>query len=365
MPDSTEKTWAELKVGSAEDLAAIFRQIESELAADLAAAAGPVELRATRDRWLARKGGRLTRIKDQWLAAAPKEWKRALGQSYNALAQKVETQLAEARQRLAAAEGAVLLRSEEVDVTLPGRRLATGPAHPVLQVMDRMVDIFVRLGYSVASGPEIETAYYNFEALNIPADHPARDDQDTFYLAAPEGELLLRTHTSPVQIRAMRAQAPPLRVVAPGRVYRHDAPDASHSPMFHQLEGLAVDENLTLGDLKGTLDHFAREMFGASAKTRFRPSYFPFTEPSAEMDVSCILCAGAGCRACKQSGWIEVLGCGMVHPALYSFAGQDAGRWSGFAFGMGVERTAMLFFGVDDLQRFYSGDLRFLEQFAG
>lgn len=364
MPDRTTQSWAELNVASPDDLAGLFHALAAELAADVAAAGEEAALRALRDRWLGRKSGRLARIRDQWLAAAPREWKPAVGQLYNALARQAESEFAQAQARFAAFQSQALIVEGAVDTTLPGRAQPAGPAHPVLRILDRITDVFVRLGYSVATGPEIETAYYNFEALNIPADHPARDDQDTIYLAGAGEELLLRTHTSPVQIRAMQAQEPPLRIVAPGRVYRHDAPDASHSPMFHQIEGLAVDRDLTLGDLKGTLDHFARELFGAAATTRFRPSYFPFTEPSAEMDVSCNLCHGAGCRACKQTGWIEILGCGMIHPALYRAVGYDPARWSGFAFGMGVERVAMLYYGVDDLQRFYSGDLRFLEQFA-
>lgn len=364
MFDPTEKTWPELKIATAAELERLFADLHARLAADFAAVADEPELRSARDRWQGRKGGILARIKEQWLAKAAPDWKRSIGQHYNALAQAVEAALAENQSRFQERQAAARRRAEAVDISLPGRRRPTGPAHPVLQVMDRMVDIFVRLGYSVSAGPEIESVYFNFEALNIPADHPARDDQDTFYVSGDLPDLLLRTHTSPVQIRAMMAQKPPLRIVAPGKVYRRDAPDATHSPMFHQVEGLAVDQDLTLGDLKGTLDHFAHEMFGAKAKSRFRPSYFPFTEPSAEMDVSCIMCSGAGCRTCKQSGWIEVLGCGMVHPALYGFVGCDAERWSGFAFGMGVERMAMLYYGVDDIQRFYSGDLRFLEQFA-
>ncbi|MGH9479403.1 MAG: phenylalanine--tRNA ligase subunit alpha, partial [Terriglobales bacterium] len=235
------------------------------------------------------------------------------------------------------------------------------PAHPVLAVRDEIVGIFLRLGYQVGEGPEIETPYYNFEALNIPEGHPAREEQDTLYLATPG--FLLRTHTSPVQVRTMERQAPPLRVIVPGKVYRRDTPDATHSPMFHQLEGLAVDADLHFGDLRGTLDHFAQEFFGAAVRTRLRPSYFQFTEPSAELDVGCVFCQGAGCRTCKQSGWIEVLGCGMVDPAVFGFVGYDPERVSGFAFGMGIERMAMIRYQVDDIQRFYSGDLRFLEQF--
>lgn len=330
------------------------------------------QLRALRDAWLGRKDGVLARLKQTWLAAAPRDRKREFGQAYNQLSSAAEAAVAEAAARIEAGAAELRLAAERADISLPARVSPVGPAHPVLTTLRRMMDIFTRLGYSVAEGPEVESVFYNFEALNIPADHPARASQDTLYVdagpAAPA--LLLRTHTSPVQIRAMRQALPPLRVIAPGRVYRNDAPDATHSPMFHQLEGLAVDTDITLRDLKGTLDFFAREMFGggAAVRTRFRPSYFPFTEPSAEMDIGCLFCHGeparrAVCRACKQSGWIEVLGCGMVHPALYRAAGYDPDRWTGFAFGMGVERLAMLAFGVDDIQRFYSGDLRFLSQF--
>ncbi|TAN22466.1 MAG: phenylalanine--tRNA ligase subunit alpha [Acidobacteria bacterium] len=320
-----------------------------------------------RDAWLSRKRGLITLLNDNWLRPAPKEFKRSLGARLNALRHATEVHFA-----AAVAKGDGTLRSAqrearppEVDVTLPPPDFRAAGAHPVLQVRDEIVDIFLRLGYSVADGPEIETAYYNFEALNIPAGHPAREEQDTLYLDIPGGEYLLRTHTSPVQIHCMERQRPPLRVIVPGKVYRRDAPDASHSPNFQQIEGLAVDEDLTLGDLKGTLERFAQEFFGSgtSIATRLRPSYFQFTEPSAELDVACIFCHGAGCRTCKQTGWIEVLGCGMVDPAVFGNVGYDPERYSGFAFGMGIERLAMLRYGIDDIQRFYSGDIRFLEQF--
>ncbi|MGH9506573.1 MAG: phenylalanine--tRNA ligase subunit alpha [Terriglobales bacterium] len=338
------------------------------------AARTETELRAVRDGWLGRKAGVLSRLRQNWLGAAPAARKREAGQAFNQLSSLAEAVLTAAAEQAGARAAAARWEQEAVDISLPGRAAPAGPAHPVLTVLRRMTDVFARIGYSVAEGPEVETPEYNFEALNIPADHPARAGQDTLYLDAGPGapELLLRTHTSPVQIRAMRQASPPLRVIAPGKVYRNDAPDATHSPMFHQLEGLAVDGDITLGDLKGTLDHFAQEMFpgGGVVRTRFRPSYFPFTEPSAEMDIGCLFCHGdaarqAGCRACKQSGWIEVLGCGMVHPAVFRAAGYDPERWSGFAFGMGIERIAMLAYGVDDIQRFYSGDLRFLAPFAG
>jgi len=233
--------------------------------------------------------------------------------------------------------------------------------HPLRRVEEDIVAVFAGLGFSVVEGPEIETDYNNFEALNFPADHPARDMQDTFFLP---GDLLLRTHTSPVQIRTMKTVPPPVRVIVPGRVYRRDIADASHSPVFHQVEGLAVDRNISMGDLKGTLELFAREMFGARSKIRFRPSFFPFTEPSAEVDVLCFLCGGDGCRVCKQSGWLEILGSGMVHPNVLRNVGYDPEEVTGWAFGMGIERIAMLKYGVDDLRLFFDNDLRFLRQFA-
>jgi len=313
-----------------------------------------------RETWFGRKHGLLTLLNDNWLKPAPREWKKSVGAFLNQLKRAAEAHFDALEQRQTAAAVAASLASERVDVTLPGVPTGAAGRHPVLRVRDEIVDIFLRLGYTVADGPEIETTYYNFEALNIPEGHPAREEQDTLYLG---GNLLLRTHTSPVQIRTMERQAPPLRVLVPGKVYRRDAPDATHSPNFHQIEGLAVDSNLHFGDLRGTLDHFARQFFGSAVRTRLRPSYFQFTEPSAELDVSCIFCDGAGCRTCKHSGWIEVLGCGMVDPAVFGFVNYDPEAVTGFAFGMGVERMAMIRYDVDDLQRFYSGDLRFLEQF--
>ena len=264
---------------------------------------------------------------------------------------------------------------ERVDISLPGVRRPIGAEHPVIKTMNEIVGVFRNLGYSVEEGPEIETDYYNFEALNFPPNHPARDTQDTIFIAgqeskAPEDRLLLRTHTSPVQIRTMQKMKPPLRVVCPGKVHRNDAADATHSPVFHQVEGLAVDTNITFCDLKGTLDHAMKALFGSSVKTRFYPSFFPFTEPSADVQISCIFCDGKGvrdgvpCRNCKASGWIELLGCGMVDPNVYGFVDYDPAKVSGFAFGMGVERIAILKYGVDDIQLFFQGDVRFLEQFA-
>jgi len=268
----------------------------------------------------------------------------------------VEARLAETRERERRQERALA----RPDLTVPGRRPARGARHPLTQVRDEIVAVFAGLGFSVAEGPEIETDYYNFEALNLPPDHPARDMQDTFYFSA---DTLLRTHTSPVQIRVMQAQRPPVRIICPGRVYRRDA-DITHSPMFHQVEGLAVDRDVSMADLKGTLELFARAMFGPDSRIRFRPSFFPFTEPSAEVDVLCFGCGGGGCRVCKQSGWLEILGSGMVHPQVLRNVGYDPEEMTGWAFGMGIERVAMLKYGVDDIRLFFENDLRFLRQFA-
>jgi phenylalanyl-tRNA synthetase alpha chain len=328
-----------------------------------------------RDRWLARKNGILTLVNDQWLKAAPKDVKRDVGQRVNALKRQVEDTIDSAASR---AQGGSQLESERIDITIPGIHRPLGAEHPVIKTMNEIVGVFRNLGYSVQEGPVIETEYYNFESLNFPPNHPARDTQDTLFIAnqgsKPQRDrLLLRTHTSPVQIRTMEQMKPPIRIVIPGKVHRNDPPDASHSPMFHQIEGLAVDTNITFGDLKGTLDHAMKMLFGSSVKTHFRPSFFPFTEPSAEMYVSCFICGGSGkrglepCRPCKQTGWIEILGCGMVDPNVYEFVkdnGYDSKKVSGFAFGMGADRVAILKYGVDDIQLFFQGDVRFLQQFG-
>ena len=336
------------------------------------------ELKAFRDRWIGRKSGILKQINDLWLKAAPKDAKRNVGRVVNEVKAAVENILQTAESNRLEPSTGTSLASERVDISLPGVRRPIGAEHPVIKTMHEVVGVFQSLGYSVAEGPVIETDYYNFEALNFPPNHPARDTQDTLFIAGqqrkPQRErLLLRTHTSPVQIRTMEKMRPPLRIVIPGTVHRNDPPDASHSPMFHQIEGLAVDTNITFGDLKGTLDHAMKEFFGSSVKTSFRPSFFPFTEPSAEMFVSCFICGGSGkrgadpCRPCKQTGWIEILGCGMVDPNVFEFVkdnGYDPRKVSGFAFGMGADRIALLKYGVDDLQLFFNGDVRFLEQFA-
>ena len=345
--------------------------------------------KAFRDRWMARKNGVLTQVNDVWLKAAPKEAKREVGQRVNDLKANVE-QTVGARSkgrsvgRMKTRDSAFQsppgaeFTADRLDITLPGNRRPIGAEHPIIKTMNEIVSVFRNLGYSVAEGPVIETDYYNFEALNFPPNHPARDTQDTLFIANQESkpqreQLLLRTHTSPVQIRTMEKMKPPIRIVIPGKVHRNDPFDASHSPMFHQIEGLAVDTNITFGDLKGTLDHAMKALFGSSVKTSFRPSFFPFTEPSAEMMVSCFICGGSGkrgsepCRPCKQTGWIEILGCGMVDPNVFEFVkdnGYDPKKVSGFAFGMGADRVAILKYGVDDIQLFFQGDVRFLEQFG-
>jgi phenylalanyl-tRNA synthetase alpha chain len=336
--------------------------------------------KAFRDRWIGRKSGLLTQVNDLWLKAAPKDAKREVGRRVNEIRMEVEHAVEKTEglyldlETTTQAPGSM----ESVDITLPGIRRPIGAEHPVMRTSREMVAVFQKLGYSVADGPVIETDYYNFEALNFPPNHPARDTQDTLFIAGQQAKplrerLLLRTHTSPVQIRTMEKMRPPIRIVIPGTVHRNDPPDASHSPMFHQIEGLAVDTNITFGDLKGTLDHAMKEFFGSSVKTSFRPSFFPFTEPSAEMFVSCFICGGSGrrgsdpCRPCKQTGWIEILGCGMVDPNVFEFVkdhGYDPKNISGFAFGMGADRIALLKYGVEDLQLFFQGDVRFLQQFS-
>ena len=363
---------------SAAALESAAEGLKSALREESRAVTDESQFKAFRDRWMARKSGVLSQLNDEWLKAAPKDSKRAVGQRVNEIKVHVEDVVAKAehlRHELATASS---LASGAVDITLPGIRRAIGAEHPVLRTSREIVAVFQKLGYSVADGPVIETDYYNFEALNFPPNHPARDTQDTLFIAGQQAKplrerLLLRTHTSPVQIRTMEKMRPPIRIVIPGTVHRNDPPDASHSPMFHQIEGLAVDTNITFGDLKGTLDHAMKEFFGSSVKTSFRPSFFPFTEPSAEMFVSCFICGGSGrrgpnpCRPCKQTGWIEILGCGMVDPNVFEFvkdSGYDPKKISGFAFGMGADRIALLKYGLDDLQAFFQGDVRFLEQFS-
>jgi phenylalanyl-tRNA synthetase alpha chain len=360
--------------------AALDKAVEKLLAAlkeEAAAVKTEADWKAFRDRWISRKNGVLTEVNELWLKAAPKEAKREVGQRVNQLKALVEEEVAKAEATKAhgSKEPWAKVVSDTLDITLPGNRRPLGSEHPVIKTMHEIVSVFRNLGYSVEEGPVIETDYYNFEALNFPPNHPARDTQDTLFIANQESKpqrerLLLRTHTSPVQIRTMEKMKPPVRIVIPGKVHRNDPPDASHSPMFHQVEGLAVDTNITFCDLKGTLDHAMKALFGSSVKTSFRPSFFPFTEPSAEMMVSCFICGGSGkrgsepCRPCKQTGWIEILGCGMVDPNVYGFVDYDPKKVSGFAFGMGADRIAILKYGVDDIQLFFNGDVRFLEQFG-
>ncbi len=325
----------------------------------VAAAQSSAELEKARVGFLGRQGA-LTQLLRSLGALAPEE-RPAVGAAANDAKRELEALLDARLAAALATERRAERARERVDLTLPGRRPPQGALHPLTRVLDEIVAIFASLGFSVAEGPEVETDYYNFEALNIPRDHPARDMQDTLYLSE---STLLRTHTSPVQIRAMKAQHPPVRIIVPGRVYRRDVADMSHSPMFHQVEGLAVDRNITMGDLKGTLELFAREMFGPGSRIRFRPSFFPFTEPSAEVDVLCFVCGGAGCRLCKQGGWLEILGSGMVHPQVLKNVGYDPEEVTGWAFGMGIERIAMLKYGIDDLRLFFENDVRFLRQFA-
>lgn len=288
------------------------------------------------------------------------EERPVVGQMANEVRAFMEEKLAARKEELSAKALDEKLAKEALDVTMPGKSRAKGSLHPINQISDEMKDLFIGMGYEIADGPEIEYDYYNFEALNLPEGHPARDTQDTFYITE---KMLLRTQTSSVQIHVMENKKPPIRIICPGKVYRADNMDATHSPIFHQIEGLVVDKGVTMGDLKGTLEVYARHMFGPETKIRLRPHHFPFTEPSAEVDVSCWACGGKGCRVCKGEGWIEVLGCGMVHPDVLKRCGIDPKEYSGFAFGIGIERTAMARFGVTDLRQFFEGDARFLSQF--
>ncbi|MBQ6638334.1 MAG: phenylalanine--tRNA ligase subunit alpha [Lachnospiraceae bacterium] len=305
------------------------------------------------------KKGELTTIMKSLKDVAPED-RPKVGQMINEVRSEIEEQLDEANARMMAQLREAKLKAEVIDVTLPAKKPAVGHRHPNTIALEEVERIFVGLGYEVTEGPEIEKDYYNFEALNIPADHPAKDEQDTFYI---NGEMLLRTQTSSTQIHAMEEGRPPIRILAPGRVFRADEVDATHSPSFHQIEGLVVDKDITFADLKGTLAEFAKELFGEDTKVKFRPHHFPFTEPSAEMDVSCFKCGGKGCRFCKGSGWIEILGCGMVHPRVLEKCNIDPKEYTGFAFGVGLERIALLKYEIDDMRLLYENDARFLNQF--
>ncbi|MBS4025498.1 MAG: phenylalanine--tRNA ligase subunit alpha [Clostridia bacterium] len=320
---------------------------------------GLANLNDFRVKYLGKKG-LLTQVLRGMGALSPEE-RPVIGQLVNEVRDSLENMITAKQRELQREERLGKLAQEIIDVTLPGKPLAFGKKHPLTQVLDEIKSIFQGMGFTIEEGPDVESDYYNFEALNLPKEHPARDMQDSFYIT---GEVLLRTHTSPVQVRTFERTAPnvPLRIIAPGKVYRRDD-DATHSPMFHQVEGFVVDKRVTLGDLRGTLLAFARQMFGENREIRLRPSYFPFTEPSAEVDISCMMCSGSGCRVCSHTGWLEILGSGMIHPKVLSNTGYDPEIYSGFAFGMGVERVAMLKYGIDDLRLLFDNDLRFLNQF--
>lgn len=340
-----------------------LQELRSTALTDLARAKTTAELQVWRINYLGKKG-RLTEILRE-VGRLPAEERPLAGQASNQLKMELEASLEHRERELKAQELQRGLEAERVDVTLPGRPPSIGLLHPTTRTVNHIVSIFASMGYQVVEGPEVELDYYNFEALNIPPEHPAREMWDTFYIRQGQGQdVLLRTHTSPNQVRVMEKTRPPVRVVVPGRCYRYEAQDASHESMFYQIEGLAVDEGITLADLKGTLTTWARRMYGPDMKVRFRCDYFPFVEPGVEMSMSCVVCRGAGCRVCKGSGWLEVMGAGMVHPKVLAGVGYDPEKYTGFAFGMGPERIAMVQYGIDDIRLFYGNDLRFLRQFA-
>jgi phenylalanyl-tRNA synthetase alpha chain len=371
MTAPVEKTLTEQGVQSGEQVSALFAEVRAYFDNEIAAPADEVRNLRLRASWTSRKSGVLTQITENWLRKAPPHLRGTVGKQFNDLKAHIEAGLDEQKHQIDAAQQTAPKIS--LDLSLPGVIRPIGSHHLIRQVLQEIEDIFFSIGFSIVEGPEIETPYYNFEALNIPEHHPVRDDMDTFYLELPKGvpgPLLLRTHTSPVQIHTMEKRQPPVRVIVPGKVYRRDNPDATHSFMFHQIEGLAVDSDITFCDFTGTIDYFVKQFFGASVKTRFRPSYFPFTEPSVEFDASCIFCGGSGtaptggvCGKCKGAGWIELFGAGMVDPAVYGFVNYDPKKVSGFAFGIGIDRLAMLKYGIDDIQTFFQNDVRFLRQF--
>jgi phenylalanyl-tRNA synthetase alpha chain len=377
MSDILKKTqlrFSELGVSLGKEIESLFRQVLDKANEEAKSIGSPEDLESFRVRWTGRKNSVLSRIQDNWLVPAPSEQKKWVGAFFNSYKNEIISLIDHHKKAVEVLEMEAPARgATDFDLSLPGVVHPIGSHHLIHQVFQEIEDIFFSIGFSVVEGPEIETPYYNFEALNIPEFHPVRDDMDTFYIDLPSGAptpLLLRTHTSPMQIRTMEKQKPPVRVIVPGKVYRRDNPDATHSFMFHQVEGLAVDTDITFCDFTGTIEYFVRQFFGASVKTRFRPSYFPFTEPSVEFDVSCIFCGGSGnapaggtCSKCKGAGWIELFGAGMVDPAVYGFVNYDAKKVSGFAFGMGIDRLAMLKYGIDDLQVFFQNDVRFLKQF--
>jgi len=372
-----ERTLAELGAQDPATVSREFANVRRQFDEQTAAFGDQARFQMLRNAWLGRKSGVLTLIVKNWLTPAPASLKPCVGQGLNELRAHIEKRLEEYEQAAQSAAEDAASGRERVDLSLPGIIRPLGTHHLIRQTFDELERIFLSIGFSVAEGPEIETSYYNFEALNIPEFHPVRDDMDTFYIdvppaqeKAPRPDLLLRTHTSPVQIRVMERRQPPVRVIVPGKVYRRDNPDATHSFVFHQVEGLAVDTDITFCEFAGTIEYFVREFFGSGAKTRFRPSYFPFTEPSVEFDASCVFCGGRGtssgggvCPKCKGAGWIELFGAGMVDPAVYGFVNYDPRRVSGFAFGIGVDRLAMLKHGIEDIQLFFQNDVRFLRQF--
>lgn len=337
-----------------EKLEEIRRRAEEELAR----AKAIDDIEALRVKFLGKKGELTAVLRNMGSLSA--EERPIVGQAANAVRGFLENEIDARKKEIALIEKERKLKSEVIDVTMPGRRRNVAKLHPLSKVLNEITDIFTGMGFSVTEGPDIELDYYNFEALNIPADHPARDTQDTFYIT---DSILLRTQTSPVQIRVMEKTKPPIRIISPGRVFRSDAMDATHSPLFHQIEGLVVDKGVTMADLKGTLEEFAKKLYGRDAKIRLRPHHFPFTEPSAEVDVSCFVCGGKGCNVCKGEGWIEILGAGMVHPRVLEKCGIDTEVYSGFAFGMGLERLVMRKYNIDDLRLFYENDVKFLRQF--
>ncbi|WP_422657991.1 phenylalanine--tRNA ligase subunit alpha [Paenibacillus sp. EC2-1] len=335
--------------------------LKQEALAQLQEVTDPQALNDLRVKYLGKKGA-LTEIL-RGMGSLSAEERPVIGQIGNEVRGAIESVITSKQEDFQRKETEERLRAEKVDVTLPGRKMTQGSIHPLSRVIQDIEDIFIGMGYRVAEGPEVETDYFNFEALNLPKNHPARDMQDSFYLT---DDLLMRTQTSPVQARTMLDMKgeTPVKIICPGRVFRRDDDDATHSFQFHQIEGLVIGSNIRMSDLKGTLLQFVREMFGDNTQIRLRPSFFPFTEPSAEVDVSCVRCGGSGCRVCKQTGWLEILGCGMVHPKVLEMGGYDPEKYSGFAFGMGVERIAMLKYGVDDIRHFYNNDMSFLKQFA-
>jgi len=331
-----------------------LEQIEQEALTALESADTAQAINLLKTKYLGRKG--VVTLCLRKIPSVPPDMRPEVGKLANEIKKRLERAFNQATDKL---ETTARSTPDAIDITLPGRTFPVGTLHPVTQIKEVIFEIFVRLGYQIVEGPSVELDYYNFEALNIPRDHPARDMQDTFYVS---DDVVLRTHTSPIQVRVMEKQPPPVSIIAPGEVYRVDS-DVSHTPMFHQVEGLMVGENISFGDLKGTLTTFVHQMFDNRTALRFRPSFFPFTEPSAEVDIQCVICRGTGCRVCSRTGWLEVLGAGMVHPAVFEMVDYDTDRYTGFAFGMGIERIAMLKYGIDDIRKFYENDIRFLHQF--